>query len=150
MDWESCLISGICLALGFAVSFFVFHKGPCKELVSRLPVFLTCAVPPFYLGIADLPFALQSASTRIFGHSIWDITQFRTPSLPTECGWTWWTASWLTPLRDTVSMLLLTGILWAFINAVVGRQRTANTIGAIVGFTTVLLAVFFMPMSRIC
>src|SRR5512142_2107680 len=150
MDWESCFISGICLAFGSALSFFVFHKKPFKELISRLPVFLTCAVPAFYLGIADLPFALQSASTRIFGHSIWDMARFRKPVLPTGCGWTWWNTSWLTPLRDTVVMLLLTGILWAFINAVMGRQHRANTAGAVVGFTIVLLAVCFMPMSRIC
>jgi hypothetical protein len=150
MDWGSCFISGICLTFGLALSFFVFHKRPSKELVSRLPLFLTCAVPGFYLGIADLPFALQSPSMRIFGHSIWDMARFRKPAFPSGCGWTWWTASWLAPLLNTVLMLLLTGILWAFINAVMGRQRRVNTAGAVVGFTTVLLAVYFMPMSRIC
>ena len=150
MDWQSSLITGICLALGVLLSFFVFYKRPSKELVSRLPVFLTCAVPAFYLGIADLPSALQSASVKIFGRPIFEIERFRKSAVPTGCGWTWWTASWLTPLRNLVLLLLITDILWAFTNAVMGRQRRANTISAVVGCTVILLAVLFMPIARIC
>jgi hypothetical protein len=63
MDWKACLIACVFIALGSVVSFLIFRRKSWEERVSRLPLFLKCALPFFYLGIANLPVALEPVFT---------------------------------------------------------------------------------------
>jgi hypothetical protein len=55
MDRKGFLIASFSLGLGSVVSYLIFRKKSWSERLSRLPLFLTCALPLFYLGVANLP-----------------------------------------------------------------------------------------------
>jgi hypothetical protein len=142
MEWKGCLIEAGFLVLGSFVSFLIFGKKTRKERISRLPLFLTCAVPLFYLGLATWPVALEPIFTRIAGHSIWDTYHFPKSASGIEFSETWWVARWLEPLQKTVFDLVVIGMVWAFFNIVVGRERKANVVGVLVSIALLAVAVF--------
>jgi len=142
MDWKACLFSAIFVALGSLVSFFIFRKKPWRERLSRVPLFLTCALPFFYIGIANLPVALQPVFTRIVGHSIWAMYHFPKSANGIEHSETWWVARWLSPVQTVFLILLPIGIVWALVNAIRGHQPKANAVGAVVGIVLVLVSVY--------
>ena len=142
MEWKGCLIEAGFLVLGLFVSFLIFRKKTRKERISRLPLFLTCAVPLFYLGFANWPVALEPIFTRIIGHSIWDTYHFPQSADGTHFSETWWVARWLEPLQKTVFALVVIGMVWAFFNVVVGRERKANAVGVLISIALFLLAAF--------
>lgn len=142
MEWKGCLIEAALLVLGCLVSFLMLRKGTRKERISRLPLILTCAVPLFYLGVANWPVVFEPIFTRIIGHSIWDVYHFPKSATETEFSETWWVARWLGPIQKTVFALVAIGTVWAFINVVVDRERKANSVGVACSVALFLIAVF--------
>lgn len=142
MDSKGFLIASFSLGLGSVMSYLIFRRKSWSGRLSRLPLFRTCALPLFYLGVANLPVVFEPVFTKITGHSIWDMYKFPKSASGTEFSETWWLARWLSPIQNTVSILVPIGIAWALINAATGRERELNLIGATVGAILVLLAVF--------
>jgi hypothetical protein len=107
-----------------------------------MPIFLMCAVPLLYIGLAGLPFAFEPAFTKIIGHNIREIYHVPRASNGTEFSESWWLARWQGPIQNVVFVLVPIGSVWALINAAMGRQRKANLLGLAIGVSFVVLCVF--------
>jgi hypothetical protein len=74
------LPSGL-IPLGFIVlaalaTYLIFRRTTGTAILCRMPIFLSCAVPLLYIGLAGLPFAFEPVFTKIIGHNIRDIYHF--------------------------------------------------------------------------
>ena len=143
MNWEACGFTAVFVVIGAIVAFLIFRNKSWKQRLFRLPVFLTCALPLLYLGVASLPVALEPVFTRMVGHSIWDMYHFPKSPNGTEFSETWWVARWQSPIQHMFFVLLPVGIIWAFINAIAGREPKANVVGALIGVALVAVALYF-------
>lgn len=130
------------VALGTLATYFIFRRAAGGTIVHRIPVFLTCAVPLFYIGIASFPFAFEPLFTRVIGHNIRDVYRFPKRPDGLEFSESWWLARWQEPIQSVVFVLVPTGIAWALVNIVRDRERKANLLGLAIGVGLVVLSVF--------
>jgi len=86
--------------------------------------------------------AFEPIFTRIIGHSIWDVYHFPKSANGTEFSETWWVARWIAPIQKTVFALVAIGMVWAFINVVVDRERKANAVGVAFSIALFLIVAF--------
>jgi hypothetical protein len=128
------------ILLGSLVTYFIFRKTSGTTALFRMPIFLTCAVPLFYMGLASLPFGFEPVFTKIIGHNIRDIYHFPRAANGTEFSESWWLARWQGPLQNVVLILLPIGIVWALVNAALDRQRKANLFAFWTGVAVMVLA----------
>jgi len=140
------LPSGL-IPLGFIVlaalaTYFIFRRTTGTAILCRIPIFLICAVPLLYMGLAGLPFAFEPVFTKIIGHNIRDIYHFPKAANGIEFSESWWLARWQGPIQNVVFILVPIGIVWAFINAAVDRQRKANLLALAMGVGLIVLWVF--------
>jgi hypothetical protein len=142
MNWEACGFTAVFVLLGAVIAFLIFRRKSWKQRLFRLPIFLTCALPLLYLGVVNLPVALEPVFTRMVGHSIWDMYHFPKSPNGTEFSETWWVARWQTPIQHVVFGLVPIGIIGAFINAIAGREPKANVVGALVGVALATVALY--------
>ena len=130
------------IVLGAVATYFIFRRTSGGTLLFRMPLFLTCAVPLFYMGLAPLPFAFEPVFTKIIGHSIRRIYHFPKKANGVEISESWWLARWQDPIQDVVLILVPIGILWALANAAIDRQRKANLLALGLGVGLMVLWVF--------
>jgi hypothetical protein len=135
------------LPLGFIVlatlaTYFVFRRTSGIRIVDRVPLFLTCAVPLLYMGLAPLPFAFEPIFTKIIGHNIRDVYHFPKTPDGLEFSESWWIARWQGPIQNVVFILVPIGVIWALVNAAMDRQRKGNLLGLALGMGLVVLWVF--------
>src|ERR1051326_9233634 len=64
------------VALGILATYFIFRRAAGSTIVHRIPVFLTCAVPLIYMGIASFPFAFEPLFTSVIGPNLRDVYHF--------------------------------------------------------------------------
>src|SRR3954469_24449377 len=140
MNWAAFRFTAVFMLLGAMVTFVIVRRKSWKERLFRLPIFLTCALPLLYLAIVNLPLAFEPVFSKLVGHSIFDMYHFPKSPNGIEFSETWWIARWQSPIQDVVFVLVPVGIVWAFINAVAGRDPKANVAGLFVGFVLVLVA----------
>ena len=129
-------------ALGALATYFIFRRAAGSAIVHRIPVFLTCAVPLLYVGIASFPFAFEPLFTRVIGHNIRDVYHFPKRPDGLEFSESWWLARWQEPIQSIVFVLVPIDIAWALVNAVRDRERKANLVGLATGVGLVVLSVF--------
>lgn len=134
------------VALGTLATYLIFRRAAGSTIVHRIPVFLTCAVPLLYMGIASFPFAFEPLFTRVIGHNIRDLYHFPKKPDGLEFSESWWLARWQEPIQSVVIVLVLIGIAWALVNAVRDRERKANLVGLATGVGLVVLSVFLTAM----
>jgi len=130
------------VAMGALATYFIFRRAAGRRIVHRIPVFLTCAVPLLYMGIASFPFAFEPLFTRVIGHNIRDVYHFPKRPDGLEFSESWWLARWQEPIQSVVFVLVPIGIAWALVNAVRDRERKANLVGLTIGVGLVVLSVF--------
>ena len=130
------------ILLSVLVTYFIFRKTSGAKAVYRIPLFLTCAVPLLYMGVASLPFAFEPLFTKIIGHSIRDIYDFPKRADGLQFSESWWLARWQDPIQKVVFVLVPIGIAWALVNSALNRERKANLVGLATGFGLVVLWVF--------
>lgn len=129
-------------ALGALATYFIFRRAVGSAIVHRIPVFLTCAVPLLYVGIASFPFAFEPLFTRVIGHNIRDVYHFPKRPDGLEFSESCWLARWQEPIQSIVFVLVPIDIAWALVNAVRDRERKANLVGLATGIGLVVLSVF--------
>lgn len=142
MDFPGGLIPIGFILLSVLATYLVFRRTSGAAIVHRVPLFLTCAVPLLYMGLAPLPFAFEPVFTKIIGHNIRDIYHFPKAANGTEFSESWWLARWQDPIQNVVFVLVPIGIVWALINAAMDRQRKANLVGLAMAMGLVVLWVF--------
>lgn len=130
------------VGLGALATYFIFRRAAGSTIVHRIPVFLTCAVPLLYLGIAFFPFAFEPLFTRVIGHNIRDVYHFPKRPDGLEFSESWWLARWQEPIQSVAFVLVPVGIAWALVNAARDRERKANLVGLATGVGLVVLSVF--------
>lgn len=132
------------IALAGVVTYFIFRGVSGASIIYRAPLFITCAVPLLYMGVASLPFAFEPVFTKLIGHNIRDVYRFPKQQNGTEFSESWWLARWQDPIQNVVLVLVLIGIVWALVNATIDRERKANFVGLVTG---VALVVLWLVMS---
>jgi hypothetical protein len=142
MDFPFGLIPLGFIVLGALATYFIFRRTSGIVIVHRMPLFLTCAVPLLYMGLAPLPFAFEPLFTKAIGHNIRDIYHFPKTADGLEFSESWWLARWQGPIQYVAFILVPTGIAWALVNAATNRERKANLIGLATGTGLVVLWVF--------
>jgi hypothetical protein len=130
------------VALGTLATYFIFRRAAGSTIVHRIPVFLTCAVPLLYIGIASAPFTFEPLFTRVIGHNIRDVYHFPKRPDGLEFSESWWLARWQEPIQSVVFVLVAIGMVWALVNAARNRERKANLVGLATGLGLVVLSVF--------
>jgi hypothetical protein len=142
MVFPSGLFALAFVALGTLATYFIFRRAAGSTIVHRIPVFLTCAVPLLYIGIASAPFIFEPLFTRVIGHNIRDVYHFPKRPDGLEFSESWWLARWQEPIQSVVFVLVAIGIVWALVNAARNRERKANLVGLATGVALVVLSVF--------
>jgi hypothetical protein len=142
MEFPFGLISLAFIVLGALATYFIFRRTSGTTTVYRMPLFLTCAVPLLYMGLAPLPFAFEPIFTKIIGHNIRDVYHFPKRADGLEFSESWWLARWQGPIQNVVFILVPIGIAWALVNAAINRERKANLVGLAMGMGLVVLWVF--------
>lgn len=142
MVLTSSLFALVSVALGALATYVIFRRATGSTILHRIPVFLTCAVPLLYLGVASFPFAFEPLFTRVIGHNIRDVYHFPKRSDGLEFSESWWLARWQEPIQSVVFVLVPTGIAWALVNAARDRERKTNLVGLATGVGLVVLSVF--------
>jgi len=130
------------IALGALATYFIFCRAASSTILHRIPVFLTCAVPLLYIGIASFPFAFEPLFTKVIGHNIRDVYHFPKRPDGLEFSESWWHARWQGPIQNVVFILVPIGIAWALVNAATNRERRANLVGLATGIGLAVLWVF--------
>jgi hypothetical protein len=130
------------IALGVLATYFIFRRTSGTAILFRMPIFLTCAVPLFYIGLAGLPFAFEPVFTKIIGHNIRAIYHFPRAANGTEFSESWWLARWQGPMQNIVFVLVPLGVVWALVNAATDRHRKANLVGLATGMGLLVFWVF--------
>jgi len=136
------LVAVAFLVLGALATYLIFRRVSGSTIVHRIPLFLTCALPLFYMGIADFPFAFEPLFTRVIGHNIRDVYHFPKRPDGLEFSESWWLARWQNPIQSVVFILVPIGVVWALVNASRNRERKANLVGLAIGVGFVVLSVF--------
>jgi hypothetical protein len=131
------------ILLAALATYLIFRRTSGLAILCRSAIFLTCAVPLLYIGLASLPFAFEPVFTKIIGHNIRDLYHFPKDANGTEFSESWWLARWQGPIQNVVFILVPIGIVWALVNAAIDRQRKANLVGLAMGVGFVALWVFF-------
>jgi hypothetical protein len=142
MVFPSGLIPVAFIILGGLATYFIFRRTSGTAILCRVPIFLICAVPLLYMGLASLPFAFEPVFTKVIGHNIRDVYHFPKAANGVEFSESWWLARWQGPIQNVVFVLVPIGIIWALINAAMDRQRKANLVGLAMGVALVVLWVF--------
>jgi hypothetical protein len=142
MVLPSGLIAVGFIMLGALATYFVFRRTSGTAILWRIPLFLTCAVPLFYMGLAPMPFAFEPVFTKIIGHNIRDIYHFPKAPDGLEFSESWWLARWQGPIQAVVFILVPIGVVLALLNAAIDRERKANLIGLATGMGLVVLWAF--------
>jgi hypothetical protein len=142
MDFPFGLIPVGFIVLGALATYFIFRRTSGTRIAYRIPLFLTCAVPLLYMGLAPLTFAFEPIFTRIIGHNIRDVYHFPKRADGLEFSESWWLARWQGPIQNVVFILVPIGIAWALVNAAMNRERKANLVGLATGMGLVVLWVF--------
>jgi hypothetical protein len=130
------------IGLGSVATYFIFRKTSGAAILSRIPLFLTCAIPLLYMGLAPLPFAFEPIFSRLIGHNIRDVYHFPKRPDGLEVSESWWLARWQGPIQSVVFILVPIGIAWALVNAAIDHQRKANLFAFWTGVGLMLLALF--------
>jgi hypothetical protein len=142
MVLPSGLIPLVFIVLGVVATYFIFRRTSGTATLFRTPLFLTCAVPILYMGLASLPFAFEPIFTKIIGHNIRDVYHFPKRADGLEFSESWWIARWQGPIQNVVLILVPIGIAWALLNAATDRERKANLVGLATGMGFLVLCVF--------
>jgi hypothetical protein len=130
------------ILLAALATYFIFRRTSGAAILCRMPIFLTCAVPLLYMGLAPLPFAFEPVFTKIIGHNIRDIYHFPKAANGTEFSESWWLARWQGPIQNVVFILVPVGVVWALVNAAMDRQRKENLVAFWAGVGLMALALF--------
>src|SRR5690242_6557142 len=94
MNFPDGVIALAFVVVGALATYLTFRRAAGIVIVHRIPVFLTCALPLLYMGIAQFPFAFEPLFTKIIGHDIRDVYQFPKKPDGTEFSESWWLARW--------------------------------------------------------
>lgn len=142
MKFPDGLIPLSFIVLATLATYFVFRRTSGSRIVGRIPLFLTCAVPLLYMGLAPLPFAFEPIFTKIIVHNIRDVYHFPKRADGLEFSESWWIARRQGPIQNVVFIFVPIGIVWALVNAAIDRDRKANLVGLATGIGLVVLWAF--------
>ena|SRR5467141_3154401 len=142
MNFPGGLISIGFILLSVLATYFIFRRTSGAVIIYRIPLFLTCAVPLLYMGLAPLPFAFEPLFTKIIGHNIRDVYHFPKRADGLEFSESWWLARWQDPIQNVIFIVVPIGIAWALVNSATNRERKANLVGLAVGMGLVVLWVW--------
>lgn len=113
------------------VSFVAFSRS--AEPWRKVPILLEVSLALLLLALAVWPEAVPSLFQSLLGHSIHSQYTYPPTSSGVRITETWVAARWWVPIGMTFSGVVLVGIVWAFINLLMGRQRIANAMAFCLG-----------------